>query len=176
VAVLVAFQTIPPYRDDARESLTTRVSTHGPYRGLFTTLEKAEYVQAVSDAVDRAAADPVPVRPVTGATGARTIFFYDLFPAGYVMTSLRPQTNTLWTLPLSMSPGSDRQSTVDYMASHGDPDVVVHMKNLMITRDHFFHAQDVPGDPLDAYVKSPRFERAGSTDICDVYRRRSSHP
>ena len=80
------------YRDGLRADLTAKVM-EGPYRGLYTTPEKREFLRQL-------AAD---IR--TYNRGERALFIYDL-PAGYLMAYRRPLATSPWifTLPTRIEP------------------------------------------------------------------------
>jgi hypothetical protein len=71
------------YFEDPLRQLTQRVRT-GPFRGLYTTPAKVNYIQTAEELV----------KPYTQPPGR--ILFYPTFPAGYLMTRRAPGINTTW--------------------------------------------------------------------------------
>jgi hypothetical protein len=84
IAVLLGYQRYP-FGDDPVSELGTRVNS-GPYKGLHTTPEKEGYLNAISD-------DLSAVRQ-----GHDRILFVDHFPAGYLLTNMRPAVGCIWTI------------------------------------------------------------------------------
>lgn len=71
-----------PYMDDESRYLTFRVE-HGPYRGLYTTSEKASF----SERIRTRLAEP---------WLADRLLITPHFPAGYLFSNLRPGSSTVW--------------------------------------------------------------------------------
>lgn len=74
-----------PYNEDAIEALDTRV-TEGPWRGIATTREKAAYLLTMDSGI-RAFEDPT-----------KRVLFLNHFPAGYLMTRMRPAGDSVWAI------------------------------------------------------------------------------
>jgi hypothetical protein len=74
-----------PYNDDALARLDTRM-TDGPWRGIATTQAKALHVQAVHDGIRAYEND------------TQRVMFLTHFPAGYLMTRMRPAASSVWAL------------------------------------------------------------------------------
>jgi hypothetical protein len=111
------FRSGAVYRDDNIPLLTSRV-TSGPYQGMYTTPSKNGYLQTIT-------------RDINNVVGAnQTILFYDLFPAGYLLSSARPATPAIWIQPLSRSPRTRRDLLVGYYQQHAMPDVVVQLLHV----------------------------------------------
>lgn len=83
-----AYREVPPLRTE------TTVEA-GPWRGLRTTRAADRFVRELQADLDRATE-----RAHAAGAAPESIFFYDYFPAGYLMTGLRPRASTLWTFPL----------------------------------------------------------------------------
>jgi len=74
------------YNDAPAWTLRARVGD-GPWTGILTEPTRRSFIETL-------AAD------LRGARGeSSTIIFLDYFPAGYLMTDLKPQTPSLWTFP-----------------------------------------------------------------------------
>lgn len=144
VAALVASQYGWIYRDDPTPRLTTRM-TEGPFRGLYTTPAKAAFLSQVARDVAAASA------------GARTILFFDGFPAGYLMTPLLPLTRAIWVVNFAHYTSVDRSLYTRYYEKRGElPDVVVEMKRLPLATDDLENAVPEGADGLREF-----FRRAG---------------
>ncbi|MDZ4774010.1 MAG: hypothetical protein SGI72_12845 [Planctomycetota bacterium] len=74
-----------PYNDDPSANLNTRLTT-GPWRGIATTREKADHVELMQASI-AAFEDP-----------AKRILFLNHFPAGYLMTRMRPAADSVWAI------------------------------------------------------------------------------
>lgn len=74
-----------PYNDDPMSRLDTTMAD-GPWRGIRTTHAKAEYMSAIQSDV-RAFAEP-----------SRRVLFFTHFPAGYLMSAMRPAGSSVWAL------------------------------------------------------------------------------
>jgi hypothetical protein len=88
--------------------LTEKVEI-GPYQGLYTTSKRKKLINALSQNLRRF------IRK-----NDKRILFYDLFAAGYLFTSLRPGSMTVWEIPLGMYPNASRDSIMAYYISYGD--------------------------------------------------------
>ncbi len=75
------------YRDGPISTLDSTVDA-GAYWGMHTTLERKEFIADFER--DLAALN----------TDGGTILFYDYFPAGYLLTELRPRTPAVWMFML----------------------------------------------------------------------------
>jgi hypothetical protein len=82
VAALALFVAVPVYRDGRLSTLTARFE-RGPYAGLLTSPRKRAFVAELG-------------RDVGSLPRQCRIVFLNDFPAGYLLTSARPDTNTAW--------------------------------------------------------------------------------
>lgn len=90
---LLRFDFVMFYREADLASLTSQV-TQGPYRGLWTTRERSAFINEIGRDIQAIAAQ---------APGTGILFFYN-FPAGYLLSDLRPSTHMLNLLPRQYSP------------------------------------------------------------------------
>jgi hypothetical protein len=117
---LLLFCQNGPYKDAALRHLTARMPA-GPFRGLYTTPGKVDFYRELDHDIAR----------FTNPTGR--ILFYEQFPAGYLMTSMRPALPMLW---ISCVEGAKRPC-MDAYERHFDPrNLVVRMKRA-IFRNYF---------------------------------------
>lgn len=84
IASFLLFQR-QPYNDDEVTRLDVRVAD-GPWRGIATTRAKMEYLSAIQADV-RSFADP-----------EKRVLFFTHFPAGYLMSSMRPAASSVWAI------------------------------------------------------------------------------
>ncbi len=111
------------YRDRPLFDLDSRVR-QGPYAGLFTTAERVDFIQTLSESL----ADL--------GKNRQTIVFFDYFPAGYLFTELRPLTSALWMFPSNPLLQGNPRIRVPYAERFGDsvqlPDLAVIMKLIPV--------------------------------------------
>ena len=111
------------YRDGPVGDLTCRVRS-GPYQGILTTSERCSFLRHLEADVERN-------RP-----GRRSVLFYPGFPAGALLSDLRPAGPTLWVMPRGVRTGVDRSVYTRHLAEPSNrPDLVVEVRS-------------VPGKPL----------------------------
>ena len=104
------------YRDGPRPALTAKV-TEGPYKGLYTTNSKREFLRTMTGDVQRY------------SHGDRVLFVYDL-PIGYLIANRRPLVASTWifSLPSRIEPDAR------YFRSHvksGDLVIIDHLQARM---------------------------------------------
>jgi hypothetical protein len=117
LVMLTIADTWPVYRDSNLSALTARVPS-GPYAGLVTTPWKARYVVRMQHDLAR--------------FGPRcTILFFDDFPAGYLLSEAKPDTNAAWTATVAsnLTAPYERQ-LLGYYGRKGTPDVVVIVRRI----------------------------------------------
>jgi hypothetical protein len=151
IALLLFFEAAPVYRDGPLSTLDAPIE-HGPYAGLATTHDKRAFlVQLQAELAD-----------VATSCG---ILFIDDFPAGYLLSRARPDTNSAWTV------GAAHDALLRYYRAHRFPDVAVVMKQVPYTpgsgRSEHYRA----GDPLLRTLRTYPSRLAASQYV--VYRRRS---
>ncbi len=132
-ALLGLFAAQAFYCDKSLFQLTYRVQ-QGPYRGLFTSREKLDYLNAVTADIRRF------------ENQAGYVFFYD-FPAGYLLTEMRVGSSSSWVRPVSRA----KQYYIDYYQHHLSPQNVVF---LMKRLQHGYPSPVLypPGDPVREYI------------------------
>jgi hypothetical protein len=152
------------YREGPLSTLTTTAA--GPYAGLQTSENKVLFLAELQRDLDR-------VGP-----SCRIAFFKD-FPAGYLLSHSRPDTDSAWVLTVRRTKTAPyQQELVDYWTRHGFPDILVVTKLIpyeprRAARTERYSA----GTPLaellaSAYVRISShynyvmYERSGST--CQV--------
>lgn len=148
IAILLVFQYGSVYRDDNIMKLNTKVKD-GPYWGLYTTKEKNDYLANLSEDI------------ALLAKPHDKVFYYDNFPAGYLLTSLRPAGNTCWIVPPSRFPGVNRRVTVDYFKENkykSSPDLAIRIENLFYTSLEKEKFQYSPSDPINNFIESEEYE------------------
>jgi hypothetical protein len=160
--VLLALQFTYVYRDASVRRLGSEIHG-GPYAGLYTTRGRKQFVAALTTDLLR-----------FSPPGCR-ILFYDNFPAGYLLSRSKPDTNAVFTL--SVAPNkipAYRQVLLRYYDAHGGlPDVVVRLTEIPGEGRGPRSSYD-PGDPLDRLVeRGGTFRLAVRRPSYAIYRRRS---
>jgi hypothetical protein len=90
IASFVWFQR-QPYNDDPLDRLDTTV-VDGPWRGIRTTRAKAEFMAAIQSDVR------------SFATPTTRVLFFQHFPAGYLMSAMRPAASSVWAITCQPEP------------------------------------------------------------------------
>lgn len=147
------------YGDNLKKDLTTQMS-EGPYRGLFTTPSRFEYLQKLGKDINEVA-----------GSGAHSIAFYDFMVFGYLMTNLKPQTPIIWTYSLAQFP-QKREILAKYYKSNEVPDVLFWAKSLNVLKDLRFELKYSGKDELkDVLFSTEEFKLVRMCDEYDVYMR-----
>lgn len=158
LVTLVCFQYTSVYRDDPIPELNTRVLA-GPYSGMFTTTEKNQYLTELSDDLESISKPELKV------------LFYDRFPAGYLLTSMIPATNTCWLQPVNVFPNLNRQLNVDYYNKYDmEPDIVVRMKKVFYSAQETNELVYPPNDSLNNMVES-QYKEILSTSNYSIFQK-----
>ncbi len=131
----------------------------GPYAGLVTSRAKQAFLTGLGRELDQV------------GSGC-TISFFNDFPAGYLLTAARPDTDAVWTATV---PGrltfAYHGDLVAYYRSHGFPDVVVEMRRIPFDpprtsrREHY-----AATDPLIAAIRTHGYRAVAQRLDYVVYR------
>jgi hypothetical protein len=149
IALLLVFEAVPMYRDGPLSTLHARVG-EGPYAGLATTGEKRAFLGQLR-------ADLAEI-----GTSCRIVFLND-FPAGYLLTRARPDTNSAWTV------GVSHDALLRYCRADRFPDVAVVMRQILYTPGSGRAEHYRAGDPLLRTLRTYPSRLAASHYV--VYRR-----
>ncbi len=160
LVLLLYLRHRPVYRDAPLSRLGTRVGER-PLRGLLTSVPK----RALPDDLGR---------DLDGVDARCTIAFFDDFPAGYLLTDARPDTNAVWTatVPQRLTVAY-HDDLVRYYLHHGFPDVVVLMRAhpLRATARARGASTTLRGDPLLVALRSHGYRLSARRLDYVVYRR-----
>jgi hypothetical protein len=161
VIALLLFFELPVYRDGAVSTLRARIE-QGAYEGLLTSSEKRAFLEQLR--LDLAAVQE-PCR----------ILFFDNFPAGYLLTSLLPDTNSAWTYAAAPRKlGSYQGALLSYYRRHGFPEIVVVMKRIPYAAPSGARIDYRPHEPLLARVRARPYRLVVARSDYLIYRGRSS--
>ena len=136
---------------------------HGPWKGIKTTSLKIQFMNEME--ADLAGAEK----------DAETIIFFDYFPAGYLMSSLRPRTPGLWLFPNSrifQGNAQLRDLYAERLQRHGSlPQIIVKM--ICIPARPFTWMRLPEGDPVSALFGGQEYETLIERPCYSVARRRA---
>jgi len=96
------------YRDRPIWELTTTID-RGAWSGIRTTEAKKTFVETFEDDLAKARGD------------AKTVLFMDYFPAGYLLSDLRPRTPAIWLFPWNKTQQGNRAIREVYARGFPDP-------------------------------------------------------
>lgn len=109
---LLAFQILQiwthVYRDRPLWELTSTID-RGAWSGIHTTEAKKAFVETFEEDLARVRGD------------AETVLFMDYFPAGYLLSDLRPRTPTIWLFPWNGAEWGNRAIREVYARGFPDP-------------------------------------------------------
>ncbi|MBK0391949.1 hypothetical protein [Ramlibacter algicola] len=146
-AVLLTGDAKDYYGDPAqRQALTQRV-TWGPYKGLFTTPERARALEEFR----------VKVLPQVRSDDRPVVF--DALPGGYLLFGLPAATNSVWLPPAG--PGVDRSLTVGYWDRRMAPTIAFITPKTARS-----------GDPLLEILARRGFEPTAKVELGTLLRRK----
>jgi hypothetical protein len=158
LGLLVWSDTIPVYRDASLSALSARVQS-GPYAGLQTTPWKRTWIGRLQHDLER-------------YESVCTILFFDDFPAGYLLSEARPDTNGAWVA--TVAPQLERpyqDELLRYYRGRGYPDVVVVMRRIPYTRHTGRTELYATRDPLLRAIRSSAYRLALWRRPYAIYRR-----
>jgi len=154
VLITLAMYQSTLYREDPLLQLRHRISG-GPFRGIYTSQEKATFLQRLTGDLKEFS------RP------EGHILFYYQFPAGYLLTPMRPAATNAWSIscpPLDY-PNCVSEFKRDLGRFVDGATVLVKVKNL------YHNAHDIAdwGDgPVDEWIES-RYRRVLATEKYEIY-------
>ncbi|MFT5443859.1 MAG: hypothetical protein ACI8W3_002910 [Myxococcota bacterium] len=133
---------------------------HGAWKGIKTTSQRATFVHEVNADIARVRGD------------AKSILFFDYFPAGFLVSDLKPTTSSLWTFPVAKSLQGNvglREVYADRLVKQNAwPDLVIQMHCI----PGFSKLSLLPDDPLLALFTPDTYEEVLQRPCYSVVRRR----
>lgn len=144
LVVLVALG-VPIYRDGPISRLHALI-TDGPYAGLRTSNGKRAFLSRLDS-------------DLASLPSSCRIVFFDDFPAGYLLTRARPDTNSTWTFGVSKADTRSYQGAlVGYYRRRGYPDVAVVLHRIPYAPDQGSRLEHyTPRAPLFVALRRQRF-------------------
>ncbi len=150
------------YREFVPSELEETVD-RGAFKGIKTTSLKILFMKELETDLERARGD------------AETVIFFDYFPAGYLMSDLKPRTPGLWLFPNSrifQGTAQLRDVYAKRLQSHDAlPDLVVKM--ICIPARPFTWMKLPEGDVVSALFEAPEYETVIERPCYTVAKRRS---
>jgi hypothetical protein len=161
LCVFMYYHYATVYGDQALRDLTQQVTT-GPYKYLLTTPVKANFAEQITRDVRAAAVD----------NDIQSAVFYFNFPAGYLLTSLRPAINTVWLFhPKTLNSLSNRLLERRYRESGAWPDILVKMRVFINPDDSMSMVEPMLDHPLESLLNNGAYFPLISRNEYDIYRR-----
>jgi hypothetical protein len=161
VALLAAFE-LPVYRDGTVGTLDARVR-NGPYAGLLTSPRKRAFLERLT--IDLA-----------GVPASCGILFLDDFPAGYLLTRARPDTDAAWVAGVARSrvvPYEDE--LLAFLRHTGLPNVIVLMQRIPYAPPHSARRERYGSrDPIERALRTYAYAASVSRLDYRIYERRSA--
>jgi len=151
------------YRDGPIGLMSERVE-RGPFAGLWTTPSHRALAEGMA-------------RDIARLRGrSQSVLFYDYFPAGYLMSDLRPRTPALWMFSSSRRWWGNEEIRDIYARSFEDPeqlpDLVVRMRVVPLVQEHEMR---VPrNDPVRERLVAGRYETVAVRDHYTIERKPSA--
>jgi hypothetical protein len=160
--LLALFEVVPVYRDGGITTLDARIGS-GPFAGLLTSPRKRAFLQSLE-------------HDLAGVGPRCTILFLDDFPAGYLLTRARPDTNAAWVAtvaPSQVAPYQDQ--LLAYLRRAGLPDVVVLMQRIPYAPPGSARREHYPAtDPISRALRANAYATEVSTLDYRIYDRGSA--
>lgn len=133
-----------PYEDDPIAKLNFQMPS-GPFKYLWTHKLKGQGILAVEDELK--------LLPSTG-----TVFFQDHFPAGFLMTELKPLGPTINMLPAFLHPEARPIFANLFSNTKYWPDYVIDFRGFPIsTNNSYFYRDSLEENPTSAKMKEDPF-------------------
>ncbi len=154
---LLFFHLSDVYRDDPLNLLKAKIKS-GAFKGLYTSKAKSNYIVELTEDLRR------------NCSEEETIFFYDRFPGGYLLTRARPLTNTIWVWQIHSYPKAKHEMVMEYFKKVGNPDLVVKIKVLFYSAKKK-EKMTYPADYLiDKYFKAQGYKLVVNKENYQIYR------
>ncbi len=129
------------YGDKPNDTLHEKI-TSGSFKGLYTTPEKSNFLLALQKDV------------ASTSTQNKSILFFDDFPAGYLLSTMKPHTNTIWLFPTGSFPKFTKSLTLAYFQNSNHlPDVIVKIIGVADNSQNFHPFQYQKNDSFLEFIQ-----------------------
>ena len=143
------------YRDVAPLNMNTTLEKSGPFYGLKTSAEKAQLLDIIQSILN----------PFKGETNP--VLFYD-FPAGYLMLSNPPRTNSTWLLDKNTFP-IDQSIYSNYLKQKGLPQTVFMFKWDIASSGNQALMNSYEQNSLYLFFKNSYSQKKSPTPWLDIF-------
>ena len=139
---LLLLTTLQTTYRSAKLPLLNKTASQGAWRGISAHPDKLDFALKLQEDIQVCHQDHPKIR---------TVFFFDRFPAGYLLTRLKPNTPTLWTFPPSRRPAVGRDYLMDYFEGASQwPDLIVQLHKIYHSPDRI---EELPYEASDPFVE-----------------------
>jgi hypothetical protein len=153
--ILLVFQYSFVYSEGSYLKLSEKIE-YGPYRGLYTSLEKKQYLDSIIQDFDKFNLDK------------GKVLFFDFFPAGYLFTTMRPASNLVWSVSPQLF-DTDRDLALRYYDNKSNlPDVSVKINLVYTYTGGTLRLEYSENDALVAFVRQVN-NKIYKGKYCDIY-------
>jgi hypothetical protein len=133
------------YRDADIYKLTSRIES-GPFAGLYTSQEKKEYLAELSNDLK-----------AVYRQGDRVLFYYNNFPAGYLLTSMRSATKvSFWVSSERYKSEKVRQNITNYINQKLEKYRVVAIKIKKVLLWDYYTFEDTGSDFISKTIEEQK--------------------
>ncbi len=153
------------YRDDSLLRLDTRIED-GPFAGIYTTHQRRNFINGFRESMAQLGAKP-----------GESVFIYDMFAAGYLLTSLKPNGPAYMSILPQWMPQM-RPSQVQYFREPANwPTYAVEFFYFPFGANNLAHVnprgQDPIGDPFkEFFARTGKFETVFDSQIYRILKKR----
>ena len=153
--ILLIFQYSFVYSEGNYSKLSEKIET-GPYRGLYTSPQKKQYLNSIIQDFEKFNVEQ------------GKVLFFDFFPAGYLFTTMRPASNTVWLLsPQQFNTGRDLILRY-YENPSNVPDIAVKINLIYNFTGNAQKLEYAEQDALVAFVQRVN-SKVYKGKYCDIY-------
>lgn len=155
LVILLVFPYGFVYSEGSYFKLTEKIES-GPYKGLYTSSEKKQYLTSIMQDFDKFKSEK------------GKVLFFDFFPAGYLYTTMKPASNSVWLLPPQLYK-IDRDVYLRYYNNKSNlPDVSVKINLIYTYTGNTVKLEYSENDALLAFVRQVN-NKVYNGKYCEVY-------
>lgn len=153
------------YRDDGLSRLDTRI-VDGPFAGIYTTYQRRNFIDGFRESMAQLAPKP-----------GETVFIYDMFAAGYLLTSLKPNGPAYMSILPQWMPQMRSAQVQHFQQPANWPTYAVEFFYFPFGANNLAHVnprgQDPIGDPFkEFFVRTGSFDTVFDSQIYRILKKR----
>jgi hypothetical protein len=153
--ILLVFQYSFVYAEGSYSKLSIKIE-RGPYRGLYTSPHKKQYLESILHDFEKFDLDQ------------GKVIFFDFFPAGYLFTTMSPAANLIWS-PSPQMFNTSRDLILQYYDDRSNrPDVSVKINLVYTYAGTPLELEYAEDDALVDFVRQVNPKTYHGT-FCDIY-------